>query len=191
MTRFAVGVFVGGQSRRMGSPKGLLPAPDGPWTLLERLLSMAKVALPDAEVVLLGQRAAYAGMAQVTLPDALEGVGPIGGLLALTRWALERDVQRVLGLACDMPHVTSELIARLAHACPSQASLAGRLEGRWQPFFARYEPASTEAAISSLVSRGRFGMTEVLQALGTGPLPLTPADAGKLRDWDMPSDVER
>jgi molybdopterin-guanine dinucleotide biosynthesis protein A len=173
----------------MGSPKGLLKAPDGAWTLLERLLSMSQGALPDAEVVLLGQRAAYAGIPQVTLPDAVEGAGPIGGLLALSRWALARDATRILSLACDMPHVTRELVARLARTCPSQANLAARLEGRWQPFFARYEPASTEAASSALVSRGKFGMTEVLRALGSTPLPLAPGDAAKLRDWDTPKDM--
>lgn len=173
----------------MGSPKGLLQAPDGSGTLLDRLLSVARSALPEAPVVLMGQHGAYAAWPHEQVPDALAGAGPIGGLLSLARLARQRGYRFALTLACDMPRVSSDLLVRLAHWCPNQPNLVARVDGRYQPFFARYDPASTEAAILALVQRGRYSMASVLEALRAQPLPMDPREARLLSDWDTPSDV--
>jgi molybdopterin-guanine dinucleotide biosynthesis protein A len=190
VTGVVVGLFVGGQSRRMGTPKGLLKAPGADSTLLARLLTVTRSAVPGAALVLTGTNPAYAALPCPQLPDAVAGVGPIGGLLALVRWARARGLSRAVALACDMPYVSAELVARLATACPSQPNLAARVDGRVQPFFARYEPVSTQAVILALLRQHQFSITRVVHTLAAQPLPLSPTEALSLGDWDTPGDVK-
>ena len=79
-----VGLFVGGRGERLGGvAKGLLKAPNAETTLIERALTELGAALPDAEVVLVGEAAAYASLGLRAIADAPAGVGPLGGLLGL------------------------------------------------------------------------------------------------------------
>ena len=106
------GIFVGGASARMGSPKGLLVHRGK--TLIARWIRV--LAEAGVEPVLVGARPEYARLGLPTLADevsneASEGVarggkrgvragnGPLGGLCALLDAAGSRQV---LCVACDM-----------------------------------------------------------------------------------------
>ena len=115
------GVFVGGQSRRMGGkPKGLLER--GGVALVDRWGRLFDALGVDH--VLVGENRAY--LPRRALPDAVQGVGPLGGLVALLAQAGER---RTVAVACDMPYVTPKLVERLLGAEPANAVAARRGNG--------------------------------------------------------------
>ncbi|HEU5074115.1 MAG TPA: molybdenum cofactor guanylyltransferase [Polyangiaceae bacterium] len=186
-----VGIFVGGKSTRMqGHPKGLLVAPLSSLTLVERLAALAARTLPRARVVLVGEHPAYAGVALAQLADVPSGeAGPLAGLAALCLEATRIASREVLCLACDLPYVEAQLLERLAHHAPDQPAVAARVDGRWQPFFARYRVDAASPVIAARLASRRLGLYGVLDELAAAELPLHEDEARQLRDWDTPEDM--
>jgi molybdopterin-guanine dinucleotide biosynthesis protein A len=190
--RLVVGIFVGGASRRMGRPKGLLPAP-GPvaQTLVERLVRECESALGDVPLVLVGHRDEYAALPLPALADARSQSGPLGGLVALLEHAEAVGAEAVLALACDLPYLGRGLIERLAHEAPSQPAIAPRTDGFWQPLAARYQTEGALPAARAALDARRLSLQNLLDTLNAQELPLSPEEAASLRDWDSPEDIER
>lgn len=191
MARPLVGIFVGGAGRRMGgTPKGLLQRADGT-SLIEHLRDTARAALPDAELVLVGQAEAYLAFGIPALADDPPNLGPIGGLCALLSEAKARGAPFVIAVACDMPEVSTRLVQKLARF--PGASVAPRQAGKWQPLFARYAPESTLEAARAVVRDGDRSLQRVLARLGTelSELPLGDDEQRELFDWDEPADLSR
>ena len=184
------GIFVGGGSTRMGGqPKGLLRAPSGE-TLVERWKSVfAELAVP---CVLVGERAkdAYAPAGLEVLADehAADDLGPLGGLLALLGHA--GDAAAIV-VACDMPFVSVELVRRLAHARTAAPAIAARREGRWEPFFARYDAKVVLPTALAHARAHRGSLQALLDAVGAEELAMSDAEHAELRDWDTPEDAAR
>jgi molybdopterin-guanine dinucleotide biosynthesis protein A len=188
-----VGVFVGGRASRMGGiAKGLLTAPQTSETLVERLLRVSREALGAQESLLVGRASAYAELGLAFVEDSPPGVGPLGGLAALLETAVTRGHGAVIALACDLPHVSAGLIARLAAHAPAALAVAPRPDGVWQPLVARYEPRSALEAARSALAAGDRALYRVLDRLGSGAveLALSAEEAAQLRDWDEPGDLE-
>jgi molybdopterin-guanine dinucleotide biosynthesis protein A len=187
-----VGIFVGGASRRMGRPKGLLPAPGAvAQTLVERLAKECESALGSVPLLLVGQRDEYEALGLPTLADARSGSGPLGGLVALLGHAESVGADTTLALACDLPYVSRELIERLAHEAPHETVLAPRTDGYWQPLAARYRVRTALPVARATLDAGRLSLQNLLNALGAEELPLSPEEELCLRDWDSPEDVTR
>jgi len=185
-----VGVFVGGASRRMGGkPKGLLPARDGRESLVTRILRLATEALETPEFVLVGSANAYRELGLSAIEDDPTNVGPIGGLRTLLEAARSRGLESVLALSCDLPDVTAALIGRLARHAPGAAAVAPRIDGIWQPLFARYHVNRALAAVDVCLEAERHALKSVLARLDVEPLPLEAGEAGLLADWDEPADI--
>lgn len=183
------GIFVGGAARRMGGrPKGLLRAPSGE-TLVQRWHRI--FAACAIECVLIGDHPAYAHEGITMMSDAYEGSdtsekqGPLAGLVALLGRA---GTGSAIAVACDMPFVTERLVRRLVDA-PWARAVAARREGRWEPFFARYDAAAALPIASAHLRSGELSLAGVLDELGAHPLVLLPHEASELDDWDTPSDV--
>jgi len=175
------GIFVGGASSRMRSPKGLLRSPDGE-VLVLRLARVAREA--GLEPVLVGARAEYESVGLRSIPDAMSA-GPLGGLVALLE---EARGERVVAMACDMPYVTGLLVRKLVHA-PEAAVVAPRREGRWEPLFARYESSLVLDAARSRAARNDLALQGLLDQVGAVALELAPDEAALLDDWDTPEDA--
>jgi molybdopterin-guanine dinucleotide biosynthesis protein A len=191
--RVVIGIFVGGAGSRMGGvAKGLLSAPAGGETLLERLRRVCGEALPGAELCLVGRASAYAAFGLPVLTDDPIGVGPIGGLRGLLLHAQGVGADRALALACDLPFIDTAALRTLG----APLRLAARVpfvDGRFQPLSAAYAPVPALAAVDRALSRGKHALMSVLEELGTG-LERVEADAisgAVLRDWDEPSDLAR
>ncbi len=170
-----------------GRPKGLLCTPDGV-TLVERWRRLLEAQ--GAEVVLVGAADAYGDLGLPVVADDPPGVGPIGGLAGLLRFALRAEGRpgSVLALACDLPYVTEALILRLI-AAPVAAVVAPIRDGRWEPLCARYDARGVLPVIARLLSARRHALQAVLDEAGTWSLPLDAAEARQLRDWDAPEDL--
>ena len=183
------GIFVGGGSTRMGGqPKGLLRAPSGE-TLVERWKGVfAALAIP---CVLVGERArdAYARADLEILTDARaeQNLGPLGGLVALLTHAGSRNA---IAVACDMPFVSTELVRKLVSAPPASA-VAPRRDGRWEPFFARYEARLVLPIAIAHANASRGSLQALLDAATAEELVMSPPEHAELRDWDTPEDATR
>ena len=186
------GIFIGGKGSRMGGvAKGLLKAPGGETTLVERTSSLLSRHLDDAQIVLVGEHPAYAGHPWRRLPDHPPGIGPLGGLIALLEEAarVNRDA---IAIACDLPYLTGSIIERLVNEEPSAAVLAPKIEGWWQPLFARYRPAAVLDIARQVEASGKRSLQAVLKDLGSAVevFELKPELHDLLDDWDTPEDVK-
>lgn len=188
MGRPLVGIFVGGEGRRMGGlAKGLLETQSGE-SVVERLVRIAREALGDVDVVLVGRAEKYAALGLESLADEPAGIGPVGGLGALLSEGSRRGAPYVLALACDMPFVSPELLAELART--EGAAVAPVRDEKWEPLCARYEPSRAREALERVLASGRRSLWAVLDELGAEALELRVAPA-ELEDWDEPGDLER
>jgi molybdopterin-guanine dinucleotide biosynthesis protein A len=184
------GIFIGGNSTRMGGyPKGLLPDPVTGQPLVLRLLGLAEGA--GFPCVLIGKRAEYATLGRPMLADCPSGVGPLGGLSALLQAIGERP--GALALSCDLPHLSGELLRRLASpllaAEPSDWDvLAPRRQGRWEPLCACYKGSVLPVLEQALAAEER-SFQQLYRRLRVAPLPLLAAEHRELDDWDEPGEV--
>jgi len=102
-------VLVGGRSRRMGSDKALLRYRGT--TLLETVAEVVSQAA--GRPLLVGNRDRYNGLGYEVIPDLHPGEGPLGGVLTALH---NSSAQWNLIVACDMPGLTGEFLARLMEA---------------------------------------------------------------------------
>lgn len=159
------GLLIGGDSRRMGSPK--------------QLLSIAGVTLAErAAAALEAHVAGLAVLGAGELPPALEGRvrlsdvalagtagagprapgGPLAGMLAALRW--RPDAAWVFA-PCDLPAIEEAAVAwLLAQRRPGRRAVLPRtaVDSPPEPLLALYEPAARE----------------LLEALAAGPGPRAP-----------------
>lgn len=192
--RLLVGIFVGGRGSRMGGvAKGLLKAPGSEATLVERLLGELSGAASGAEVVLVGDATAYGAFALRSVDDAPAGIGPLGGLMGLLLAAEQRGAEQALALACDLPRLHAALLTRLLNEATSANALVVEQEGVRNPLLARYRVAAALPAARQVLQSGKRSLQAVLDALADGvhTLPVSPAEAVTLGDWDSPEDVQR
>jgi len=193
MSRVAIGIFVGGQGTRMGGvAKGLLRAPNGTQTLIERLLEQCAQAAPSAALFLVGKSAAYSALGVPRLPDDPEGIGPLGGLRALLLRAQAEHSELALALACDLPFLDAAVISTLISPLAGAARVPF-VEGRLQPLAAAYAPTATLSAVDHSVALGNYALMHVLERLGSAleRVEFSSEFAHSLRDWDTPEDIQR
>ncbi len=179
------GIFVGGHSRRMGQPKGLLRAPEGVPLVLRTGALFEAVGIPW---VLVGVRPEYAQFGCVALDDEPSDIGPRGGLLALLRYAGDRVA---FAVACDMPFISLSLLARLVEVPSGPPIVAGRRHGRWEPLFARFDAAAVLPFAQERCARGQLSLQALFDEVSAVSLETTPEEETQLDDWDMPEDIGR
>jgi molybdopterin-guanine dinucleotide biosynthesis protein A len=180
------GILVGGAAVRMGGrAKGRLVAPSGE-AIVERWRAILQHAV--GKVLLVGSAEAYASLDLEAIADDPPGIGPLGGLVALLRRA---GNEPSLAVACDMPYVSRGLVERLASSPQTAPVIAPRLQGRWEPLFARYDSPRVLPIATSLAAGKAHSLQRLLDTAGAAELPLGPGEDEQLRDWDIPVDLPR
>ena len=186
-----VGIFVGGQGRRMGGvAKGLMRPPSGERSIVDRLVTIAQDALGDVDAVMVGDATSYSAVRLPALDDDPPGVGPLGGLAALLAEAERRGAPFAVALACDLPFVTTALLGRVVGV--DAVAVVPRAGEPLQPLCARYAPSFRSAA-QAVLSGGKRSLHAVLDAIGDDlhVIELTAAESVAVEDWDTPEDVTR
>jgi len=153
-------VLAGGDSRRMGRPKALLPV--GGVTLVEWLV--ARLAPGFAHLLVAAREAEQLppSLRPRLVRDLHVGAGPLAGVEAALA-ASPHDT--VLAVACDMPGVTPELARRLTEAAGGDVDAAvPRVGGRPEPACAAYR-RSAAGPIAAALQEGRLRAAAALDEL--------------------------
>ncbi len=175
-------VLVGGESRRMGSPKALLRVPEGGPTMLERVLRVIRHGTD--EVMLIGTEDSLRRFETTDAHMLVDGgEGPVSGVIAALRAARQ---PRVLVAACDMPFLSVEVMRRLVirstqtglGVCPVTIDADG--SETLQPLLAIYMRSDADQ-IERMFHAGERSLSGIVRALNMTQLPvddLTPEDRG-------------
>jgi molybdopterin-guanine dinucleotide biosynthesis protein A len=102
--------LAGGQSRRMGTDKALLPVMEGGQPMLGAVLERLAGVAEDVLVVA-NDQARYAALGARVVPDLRRDVGALGGIQAAIA---SSAYEHCLVVACDMPFLSLPLLRRMA-----------------------------------------------------------------------------
>jgi molybdopterin-guanine dinucleotide biosynthesis protein A len=144
-------IQAGGESRRMGADKALLPFLGQPLILrpLNRLAGLA-----DEVLVTSNQAVNYRFLGLTPIPDLVPGFGALGGLYTALSAA---GYPYVAVVACDMPFASLELFAfELALLRETGAdAVVPRSEAGTEPFHAVYRRETCLPYIRAAIENGK------------------------------------
>lgn len=189
-------VLCGGQSRRMGQDKGLLPMADINWILNAKKKLQALVPF----VVLSLRRQQWENIPEykeiVTKADVFDDVpiqGPLTGLLSVHR--LYPDFS-FLVLACDNILVDQELLERLLFAFNNNRKKLGVLferDKKWEPLVAVYSQKWLQTIYTRFLEQTSFSLKikDFIQEDEFLILNANESEKVKLDNFNCLQDIER
>jgi molybdopterin-guanine dinucleotide biosynthesis protein A len=174
-------ILAGGHSSRMGTPKHLLPLPNGPLYLhvmhvlhealpniatffmsladrstTDEMLRNGKVDIPDAQ-------GSLTTIGVETVTDCIaQDIGPAAGLLA----AHSHDPAATwLVVACDFPLLQAETMRQLLEQYKEPSTCFQNEEGFIEPLLGIWSPRALKE-LQENVNKGRFGPSYTLKKVG-------------------------
>lgn len=158
-------ILAGGESRRMGRTKALLPYRGG--RLIEAIYRQLS-ELFDEVIVVTNRPELYAFLPCRKVPDLYPGRGVLAGI----QGGLHHSrFPRIFVTACDMPHLNSGLIRRLAALMGENAALVPASNGGLEPLHAFYDMAALPAIDEALAS----GVQRIVALFDRFPVKIVPA----------------
>lgn len=162
--KFTVVVQAGGESRRMGSNKALLPFLGQP--LIQRVIERVR-PIADEILITANRTADFEFLKLPVYEDVLPGHGALGGLLtALT--VSSASVTAVV--ACDMPFVSPNLLVYQAQILQSGNwdAVIPKSDGGYEPFHGVYRTQRCQQAVREAVERGEKKLVAWFPAVRVG-----------------------
>ena len=157
-------VLCGGESRRMGRPKALLPF--GRESMLERIVRILEASLSPIVVVSAPKQEIPDLPSSIRCVwDDLPGRGPVQGLVSGLR-ALGREVDTAFVCSCDLPLLTSDLIAHLVERASPEMLTIPEIDGRNQPLCAVY-PLTALPALEQMLEASCFRLNAITDRVPT------------------------
>lgn len=105
-------IIAGGASTRFGSPKAF--ARVGGERVIDRVANALRTCVSPDDIVAIVNDEELAGHTGLPhRPDAITGMGALGGLHAALIWARERGHTGVIAVGCDMPFLSPGLLNEL------------------------------------------------------------------------------
>ena len=146
----SVAIQAGGESRRMGQDKALLPFLGT--TLVERVISRV-APLGDELLITTNNPQEYLDFKFPIFRDLLPGKGALGGLytaLSVARFPI------VIVVACDMPFVNTDILAQAIEKLQANDVdvVIPQTEKGYEPFHAVYRRESCLSAVQSALQSG-------------------------------------
>ncbi len=123
--KLSAAVLAGGQSRRMGRDKALLPLRPGDPPLAATVIARARL-VADEVFVVARDRPAYAAFGVPVVPDLEHDAGTLGGIATALHASAN---EHCLVLACDLPFLNAALLRWLATEPRDYDALVPRLPG--------------------------------------------------------------
>jgi len=152
-------ILAGGRSSRMGRDKSTLVL--GGVSVLERVGSAMAPLVTRIRVI--GDRVPEPGDYAVQ-PDLRPGLGPLSGIHAALATA---ESSSVLVVACDLPFVTTELLAGLIERLEDGVdAVVPRVSGRAVPVLALYRRGCLER-LQARLDRGELRAQQFVASLAT------------------------
>jgi molybdopterin-guanine dinucleotide biosynthesis protein A len=181
-------ILAGGESTRMGRDKALLEVGGMPMLLRAAHLLEPRVA----RVTVVGPPQRYAALGLACLPDEVEHIGPLGGILTALRAS---DAAWNLVVGCDLPYLTPKWLDFLIRRALESEAAVVMPASRFglEPLCAMYHARCADT-IAESVSRGVYKVTDGLGSLTMEILPpdlWRPFDsAGRLlKNMNRPDDL--
>jgi molybdopterin-guanine dinucleotide biosynthesis protein A len=145
-------VLAGGMSSRLGFPKALLRLGSGR-TLIED--TVAKLRRLSDEVMVVANEPVFGVYGAGRVPDLVPGAASLGGIY--TALASARH-GRVIVVGCDMPFLSTRLLAYLASLSPEMDVVAPRIDGYPEPLHAVYG----RACLPAIEARVKAGQLKII-----------------------------
>lgn len=155
-------VLAGGQGSRIGGCKPLRTL--GGATLLDRAWVQART-WSDVAAVAVRDKGQIEGIGLPAILDDPGIEGPLGGLAAALRFAIERGCQAVLTLPADMPFLPNDLRGRLEQALGSHLAALARSGGRLHPVCGLWRSEALEL-LPAYAGSGKRSLKGFGEALG-------------------------
>lgn len=189
---YSIAIQAGGESRRMGRDKALLPFLGEP--LLVRVMNRVS-NLGDEVFVTTNYPERFAEFGVPLVQDELPGMGALGGLYTALN-AARHPV--LIVVACDMPFVNPEILKEASNQLLSKEAdaIIPRTEAGYEPFHAVYRRETCLPAVYAALQAGErrliswFAQVEVLTLSRAELLRLDPHE---LAFWNVntPDELRR
>lgn len=128
-SKVSAAVLAGGESRRFGTDKALVPLPGETTPMLGVVVSTLLAVTTDVTIIAPESRA-YSRFGVPVVSEANPGQGPLGGLeMALQRAAQER----CFVVACDQPYLSVDLVRWMIHLDCSEDALVPLVSAAVEP----------------------------------------------------------
>lgn len=151
-------ILAGGKSRRIGRPKAFLDLGGRP--LIQSVIEVVRDTFPETLIV--GpDTEPLRGLGLRLIPDRYPGAGPVGGAYT---GITEASHPHVLVVGCDMPFLSSTLLAHLAGRIDTHAAIVPRAADGLHPLHAVYSRDAL-SAFSSALEAGEFSFMALLSRL--------------------------
>ena len=155
-------VLCGGESRRMGRPKGWLPF--GPERLLQRVVRLVgTVARPVVVVAAPGQELPELPAEVAIVRDPVAGRGPLQGL-ATGFAAMPDPVELIYATATDVPFLEPRWITRLVELIGDADLAIPDIDGHLHPLAALYRKRTILPLLESLLAQDRLRVSSLAEA---------------------------
>ena len=150
--KLSVVIQSGGQSRRMGQNKALMPFHGQP--LIARVAERMRPIAGEL-LVITNQPQDYAFLNLPLEGDRVSGKGPLGGLFTALEAA---HYELVVVVACDMPFVSPQLLQAEAELLEAEGwdVVIPELDGGLEPLHAVYRKAACLPEIRRALEEGRL-----------------------------------
>ncbi len=148
---FSAAILAGGQSRRMGRDKSMLPIDAVP--MIRRVGNVLEKMFPEV-LVIANAKAPYERLGFSVIADIHPGNGSLGGLYTAVATA---SASHVFVTGCDMPLLRSALISGIASLVDDWDVVVPVLDARPEPLCAFYGK-KCKTPIARSISRGALKM---------------------------------
>lgn len=179
-------VLAGGKSSRMGRDKALLERNGR--TLIANAVELLRPHVD--ELLIIGDPVKYDHVGPITIADDRPGLGPLGGILTALRYAWN---DRIIVLACDMPHVTAAFIEQLKGLADAEHdAVVAQCDGRLEPLAAVYH-RRCQRTFAELLEKGDLRMSDAIERVRTRYVQVCPGEDGwpadLFRNINTPTDL--
>ena len=157
-------ILAGGESKRMGRPKHLLPKPRG-GTILEHLI--ARLSPMFTETLVVGRNLIPPCDSVRVVEDLYLTRSPLVGIYS---GLLAAKTELSFVIACDMPFVRSSLVAHILSRSSDVDVCVPMVNGYYEPLCAAYR-RSAIPAIAETIERSVFKVTAPYKDLNLRTIP--------------------